>query len=77
MAKLAALGEEYLAAAAALRARAAQRRREAETAGGETGRRARREAALLEAMVRQTQEVGELAEHYYDPGYWRSGRYCQ
>ena len=75
MATLAELGQGYLEAAARLRVglEAARGR----LGGLEAGERAalEREIALLEGMLREVREVGQLVRHYYEPAYCRDSRY--
>ena len=36
---------------------------------------AERDLHMMYQMLREAREVGELAAHYYEPAYWRSGKY--
>jgi len=69
------LSEEYFQAAAALR-QALEAAMERQAAAG-PGERAVLEGdiRLLRQMLLQTREVGSLARHYYEPGYWRDRKY--
>lgn len=75
MATLAELGQGYLDAAARLRVGLEEARNRLE--GLEGGERAalEREIHLLEGMLREVREVGQLVRHYYEPAYFRDRRY--
>ena len=75
MSTLAELGRGYLEAAARLRLGLEEARNRLE--GLEGGERAalEREIHLLEGMLREVREVGQLVRHYYEPAYFRDRRY--
>lgn len=73
---LLALSETYRASAQLLRQRLRQLRQEEKTAVDEHTRfwLTRRKLVLSE-MLRQTNELAELTEHYYERGYYRNEKY--
>ncbi len=73
---LLALSETYRASAQLLRQRLRQLRQEEKTAVDEPTRfwLTRRKLVLSE-MLRQTNELAELTEHYYERGYYRNEKY--
>ena len=73
---LLALSETYRASAQLLRQRLRQLRQEEKTAVDEHTRfwLTRRKLVLSE-MLRQTNELAELTEHYYERGYNRNEKY--
>lgn len=74
--KLTELAREYQSAAELLRGRLRQlRQEEKETTDPETLFWIRRRMAELTPMLRQTRELAELMEHYYERGYWRDEKY--
>lgn len=75
MAALRELGAEYLETAARLRVGLEAARERMEALEGVERQAAGRDVALLEHMLREVREVGDLARHYYEPAYWRNGSY--
>lgn len=74
--KLTELAREYRSSAALLRDRLRQlRQEEKETTDPEKLFWIRRRTAELTPMLRQTRELAELMEHYYERGYWRDEKY--
>lgn len=75
MSTLAQLGREYMQAAAVLLVGLERARGRLAALEGPDRQRAERDIALLEGMLRQVREVGDLARHYYERGYCRDRRY--
>ena len=75
MSKLAQMGEEYMETAARLAVgleRARGRLAGLEGAGRQS---VEHDIALMEGMLREVREVGDLVRHYYEGAYCRDGRY--
>ena len=75
MSKLAQMGEGYMEAAVLLVVgleRARGRLAGLEGAGRQS---VERDIALMEGMLREVREVGDLVRHYYEGAYCRDGRY--
>lgn len=75
MAALSELSEEYLQAAARLRVALEDALARQEAAPLEEQAALEGDIRLLRQMLIQTREVGALARHYYEPGYWRDRKY--
>ena len=77
MATLAELGQGYLDAAARLRVGLENARARLNRLEGGERTALEREIHLLEGMLREVREVGQLVRHYYEPAYCRDSRYVQ
>ena len=75
MATLAQLGEEYMETAAQLVVGLESARKRLASLEGPERKGAERDIALMEGMLREVREVGDLARHYYDRSCCRSQHY--
>ena len=75
MSTLAELGQGYLDAAARLRVGLEEARARLNSLEGGERAALEREIHLLEGMLREVREVGQLVRHYYEPAYFRDRRY--
>ncbi len=75
MSSLHELAGEYLEAAARLRMALHEAESRLDTLPPDRRLVMERDIALMQQMLQQTREVGDLARHYYDRGYWRNRKY--
>lgn len=75
MATLKELSEGYFQAAARLRLALEEAVERQAAAPPERRAALDGDIRLLRQMLAQTREVGTLARHYYEPGYWRGRKY--
>ena len=75
MSKLAQMGEGYMEAAALLAVGLERARGRLAGLEGVPRQSVERDIALMEGMLREVREVGDLVRHYYEGAYCRDGRY--
>ena len=75
MTTLAQLGEEYMETAARLVVGLESARKRMASLEGPERKGVERDIALMEGMLREVREVGDLVRHYYEGAYCRDGRY--
>lgn len=75
MSKLIQLGEEYMESAARLAVGLERARGRLAGLEGAPRQGVERDIALMEGMLREVREVGDLVRHYYEGAYCRDGRY--
>ena len=77
MSTLAELAPSYLDAAARLRLGLENARARLNRLEGGARAALEREIHLLEGMLREVREVGQLVRRYYEPAFFRDRRYVQ
>lgn len=75
MSTLAELSEEYRTSAVRLRVGMERIRLEIMQADAAEQTALQDDLRQVKRMLQEVREVGDLARHYYEPGYWRDRKY--